>query len=120
MTLSINGKTYDADELIAYHKRLEKENELLKADLEFSAKMSSKNKQAVKEYQKLVSEYSSEGADLQDRIKELEKENAELKAVERMALYSKISDRLAKAEELLLELYDCIPSSMADSCKETL
>ena len=54
------------------------------------------------------------------RIEELEKENAELKAVERMALYSRMSDRLAKAEELLLELYDCIPSSMADSCKETL
>ena len=53
-------------------------------------------------------------------IDELEQENAELKAVERMALYSKMSDRLAKAEELLLELYDCIPSSMADSCKETL
>lgn len=54
------------------------------------------------------------------RIEELEQENAELKAVERMALYSRMSDRLAKAEELLLELYDCIPSSMADSCKETL
>ena len=54
------------------------------------------------------------------KIAELEKENAELKAVERMALYSKMSDRLAKAKELLLELYDCIPSSMADSCKETL
>ena len=51
---------------------------------------------------------------------DIEKENAELKAVERMALYSRMSDRLAKAEELLLELYDCIPSSMADSCKETL
>ena len=51
---------------------------------------------------------------------QLKQENAELKAVERMALYSKMSDRLAKAEELLLELYDCIPSSMADSCKETL
>ena len=30
MTLFINGKTYDADELIAYHKRLEKENAELK------------------------------------------------------------------------------------------
>lgn len=71
MTLFINGKTYEAGELIAY-------------------------------------------------VKKLQKENAELKAVNRMALYSKMSDRLAKAEELLLELYDCIPSSMADSCKETL
>ena len=55
-----------------------------------------------------------------NKIAKLEQENAELKAVERMALYSRMSDRLAKAEELLLELYDCIPSSMADSCKETL
>ena len=54
------------------------------------------------------------------KVTELEQEIAELKAVERMALYSRMSDRLAKAEELLLELYDCIPSSMADSCKETL
>lgn len=30
MTLSINGKTYDANELIAYHKELEKENAELK------------------------------------------------------------------------------------------
>ena len=33
MTLSINGKTYDADELIVYHKRLEKENAELKEKL---------------------------------------------------------------------------------------
>ena len=42
------------------------------------------------------------------KIKDLEKENAELKAVERMALYSKMSNQLAKAKELLakwVELY---------------
>jgi chromosome segregation ATPase len=33
---------------------------------------------------------------------------------------SSVSEQLIKAKELLLELYDCIPSSMADSCKETL
>ena len=33
--------------------------------------------------------------------KELEKENAELKAVERMALYSKMSDQLTKAKEII-------------------
>ena len=32
-------------------------------------------------------------------IKELQEENAELKAVERMALYSKMSDQLTKAKE---------------------
>ena len=35
------------------------------------------------------------------RIAELEKENAELKSIERMALYSKLSDQLTKAKELL-------------------
>ena len=43
-----------------------------------------------------------EGAEPREkRIEELEKEITHLK-------------------ELLLELYDCIPSSMADSCRETL
>jgi hypothetical protein len=32
---------------------------------------------------------------------ELEQENAELKAVERMALYSKMSDQLTKAKEII-------------------
>lgn len=30
------------------------------------------------------------------------------------------NEQLTKAKELLLELYDCIPASMADSCRETL
>ena len=38
------------------------------------------------------------------QIEELEKENAELKAVERMALYSKMSDRLAKAKEIIADI----------------
>ena len=74
-------------------------------------------KQSCGDFEKIICTYE-EGECV--KIAELEQENAELKAVERMALYSKMSDRLAKAEELLLELYDCIPSSMADSCKETL
>lgn len=74
-------------------------------------------KQRCGDFEKIICTYE-EGECV--KITELEKENEELKAVERMALYSKMSDRLVKAEELLLELYDCIPSSMADSCKETL
>jgi len=72
------------------------------------------------------------------RIAELEKENAELKGIKDVAtliranndtvvtlmqlnnmLVSK-SQQLTKAKELLLELYDCIPSSMADYCRKTL
>lgn len=74
-------------------------------------------KQSCGDFEKIICTYE-EGECV--KITELEQENAELKAVERMAPHSKMSDRLAKAEELLLELYDCIPSSMADSCKETL
>ena len=34
--------------------------------------------------------------------------------------YDRLDNQFTKAKELLLELYDCIPSSMANSCKETL
>ena len=33
---------------------------------------------------------------------------------------AKFAAELEEAKELLLELYDCIPASMADSCRETL
>ena len=57
---------------------------------------------------------------------ELEKENAELKnKLEILILVGNtctkgLNYQLTKVKELLLELYDCIPASMADSCKETL
>ena len=35
---------------------------------------------------------------------QLEKENAELKNIERMALYSKLSDQLAQAKEIIKDL----------------
>ena len=69
------------------------------------------------------------------KVTELEKENEELKKQLRdkkcndkdcpvfITLVQAIKERaetLTKAKELLLELYDCIPSSMADSCIETL
>ena len=60
------------------------------------------------------------------KVTELEQENAELKDDNKVMAdnYSKMEQKfysnLTKAKELLLELYDCIPSSMADSCKETL
>lgn len=37
-------------------------------------------------------------------IKELQQENAELKSVERMALYSKMSDQLTKAKEIIKKM----------------
>ena len=38
---------------------------------------------------------------LQWKIKKLEQENTELKSVERMSIYSKLSDQLVKAEEII-------------------
>lgn len=63
-------------------------------------------------------------------IKELQEENAELKEKLKPENCLKVlakngyvkfsSEQLTKAKELLLELYDCIPASMADLCRETL
>lgn len=58
--------------------------------------------------------------------KELEKENAELKAelsenkVADCNIVNGLCEQLTKAKDLLEELYDCIPSSSADYYKETL
>ena len=51
--------------------------------------------------------------------KKLKPENC-LKLLAKEGYVKLTSEQLIKAKELLLELYDCIPSSMADSCKETL
>ena len=69
-------------------------------------------------------------------IKELEKENAELKEYNKylrrkrqggiqkqynkVAIIKQRDEQLTKAKDLLEELYDCIPSSSADYYKETL
>ena len=58
MTLSINGKTYEAGELVAYVKKLEKENLYYKDTIETN-----------------TAEWEEQG----QRVVELEKENAELK-----------------------------------------
>lgn len=58
--------------------------------------------------------------DYEGYIADLEKENAELKAVERMALYSKLSDQLAKAKDLIEDMYDKIPASHSDYYKDVM
>ena len=92
-------------------------------------------KQSCGDFEKIICTYE-EGECV--KITELEKENAELKKqlrdkkcndkdcpvfitlVRAIKERAETSKQLTKAEELLLKLYDCIPSSMADSCKETL
>jgi hypothetical protein len=44
------------------------------------------------------------------QIAELEKENAELKNIERMAIYTKLSDQLAQAKELIKSLIEEVTS----------
>ena len=102
MTLSINGKTYEAGELVAYVKRLEKENAELKNKLEHRNCL----------------DCSNHSSKLRMRTLELEKENAELKAqleserdLPAIAYQQgaekqkkKDTDQLTKAKELLRQL----------------
>ena len=77
-----------------------------------------------------------ENAEIHQKIINLKKENVELEEWKEQTIkargrdymdwsrmkddWNKMNDQLTIAKELLLELYGCIPSSMADSCKETL
>lgn len=87
MTLSINGKTYDADELIAYHKRLEKENAELKKEVE-KHKWNNIFLEDCADYDKKIAE---EYTTLQERIERLKKENAEFRTVKFPQLERKIA-----------------------------
>lgn len=85
MTLVINKKTYEADELIAYVKKLEKENTALRQDWEIM-------KNTIADYN-----------DFCDKYMKLEKENAELKeTVTKMNnVITETFSNLTKAKELL-------------------
>ena len=76
----------------------------------------------ISNYEVKVADLEQKNADLKEEIDEivfargeLEQENESLENIKNIY----IGD-LLKAKELLLELYDCIPASMVDSCKETL
>lgn len=70
-----------------------------------------KIKELEKENEKLKGQMSLHEGLLWNDLHKLEKENAELKAVERMALYSKMSDQLAKAKQIMKRLVDLSNSS---------
>ncbi len=67
----------------------------------------------------ILGEHKMMITELKDQnIKDCENFNKTMKEIKEQ--WNKEHYQLTKAKELLLELYDCIPSSMADSCKETL
>ena len=59
------------------------------------------NYPTIKELQKELDYQKQARSIAENAVVDLTKENAELKAVERMALYSKLSDRLTKAREII-------------------
>ena len=101
MTLIINGKTYEAGELIAYVENLEKENIELK---DYNKKLLQGD---IDKQNKIVL--------LSQKVNELQKENAELKEKlkpeNRLKLLVKkgyikfTSDQLTKATEIIKKLY---------------
>lgn len=109
---------------------------------EFVSEIASGTPQEMDYYANILVEFANvttkelekENAELNDKLNNLssvaavrlanwqkyEKENKELKAVERMALYSKMSDKLAEAKELIEDIYDLIPSSHSDYYKDVM
>lgn len=102
--MTVNKKTYEAGELVAYVEKLEKENTNLNANL------------------KVLIKYELNIAKLE--IEKLEKENAELKErcsildkslitstknnIERQKIIDEIKEQLTKAEEIILKLSTCL------------
>ena len=96
---------------------IEKENAELKAENELIKNSDSLCKligeqklqieQMKEEHQQnelgLIISNSSARVELNEKIEQLEKENAKLKAVQRTALYSKLSEQLANAKEIIRE-----------------
>ena len=137
MTLFINGKTYEADELIAYHKRLEKENAELKYQL-------NKNP-CVKIPEWHCSDCLKENAELKEqninlqemlktersvtckeeylkKVTELEQENAELKeTVNKMNnVITETFSNLTKAKKIIRTLAGDLSMYSGDYQKELL
>ena len=135
MTLIINGKTYEAGELIAHVKNLEKENAELEQKLEqtekdltdyqFNYPTIKELEKENKDIQQSCENYYNEMRSYKNKVAELEKENAREKN-ERNAfkIYSdgaeldaiNLNEQLTKAKELLrdvlpyIDLTNCVNS----------
>ena len=116
MTLFINGKTYEADELIAYVKKLEQEN----------AELKTKNIPQLE--RRIASIRGSHRVDIKklnariEQVERLEKENAELKSIAdfqqsgNMSRYFELKRQAEKLEEAKELLKQWLQTSNASSC----
>lgn len=70
-------------------------------------------------YSKQADDFENMKAGLESEIAKLKEENKQLR--NNYEDYKTVSEEeIIRLKELLVELYDCIPASMADSCIETL
>ena len=99
MTLGINGKTYDVNELIAYHKKLEKENAELKLKLE--ALEGQTPWKDVKDKSELI----KENKELKDELKKW-KDGIALKDEEIGCIETDFNTFKSKAKEIIREFVE--------------
>lgn len=113
MTLSINGKTYEAGELIAYVNKLEKENSELNCEC---------RRCVYTDCPCVLSDYGKDRNGICDHFKDVFDENAELKekyvkeCEDVMYAVTNYSKQLTKAKELIRfwvnDFYDGFNSSI--------
>lgn len=76
-------------------------------------------KELEQKYSKQADDFENMKAGLESEIAKLKEENKQLR--NNYEDYKTVSEEeIIRLKDLLVELYDCIPSSMADSCRETL
>ena len=111
MTLGINGKTYDVNELIAYHKRLEKENTELKVSCKIQVDTAfqmiyDKDEQLIKA-KEIIEELSKSLFLAKGIVRDLIDDTVDFKESKERALYcyeQEKFDAYKKAEQFLKEI----------------
>ena len=111
MTLSINGKTYEAGELIAYVNKLEKENTELKCEC---------RRCVYTDCPCVLSDYGKDRNGICDHFKDVFDENAELKVSCKIQvdtafqmIYEK-DNQLTKAKEIINKLLHSLKNEGSD------
>ena len=122
MTLSINGKTYEAGELIAYVKKLEKENAELNCEC---------RRCVYTDCPCVLSDYGKDRNGICNHFKDVFDENSELKAFKEKCKFN-VSDickeietenNLTKAKEILkmiVDYYPCYNKTITEQAEQFL